>query len=351
MMKILLALLIFTNITFSQNVNANFEFSGIKQFWKIVSILKSNQQPASSEWNNLFNTPGYKVLTNGEFSKQYFINAFSLVFMPSKKDELHKALSSGNDVAHLSHFIKVRDNKKLIDEQLKKLQIYNYSRDALKRTLEYLPQSSVSQFPPVSFVIFESNGRGSSPIVVDLAASIEWDFMSFLSHEFHHWYRNRQLQYAESKVSWDDAYLVDALAKIEAEGIADMVDKRDWFTKPNAAISDHARQYIYDVSRTPYIINQIDKLLNQINSNPTSTREAGIQLSQTLPEKGHSTGYFMASLILEKIGKDELVKCVGSPFKFIKLYNKAAKLSSGLYPSFSDSALKVIDLLIAKYSL
>ncbi len=289
-------------------------FPGITQFWKIVSILKSNQQPNSSDWDNLFNTPGYKVLIIGEFSKQFFIDEFTLVFMPSKKDELQKTLASGRDLAHLNHFIKIRDNKPLMDEQLRKLQRHNYSADAVKRTLEFLPQSSVSEYPPVSFVFFENNGRGSSPIVVDLAASIEWDFMSFLSHEFHHWYRNRELQYAVSKVSWEDAYLVDAFSKIEAEGIADMVDKRDWFTKSSNAVSDYARQYIYDVSRTAAVINRIDKLLSQLNSNPNSARQIGMQISQTLPERGHSTGYYMASLILQNIGKERACRMCWQSF-------------------------------------
>ena len=351
MIKFLFTFFIVTQLVFPQNISSNFDFSGITQFWNIVSILKSNQQPSSTDWDKLFNTPGYKVLTSGEFSKQFFINEFTLVFMPSKKDELQKALSAGRDIVHLNHFIKVRDNKQLLDEQLRKLQNHNYSSDAVKRTLEFLPQSSVSEYPPVSFVIFESNGRGSSPIVVDLAASIEWDFMSFLSHEFHHWYRNRELQYDIYKVSSNDAALVDALSKIEAEGIADMVDKRDWFTKPSTAVSDHARQYIYDVSRSPFVINQMDQLLSQLNSNPNSSRQIGNQVLQSLPEQGHSTGYFMASLILEKIGKDQLVECVGNPFKFIKLYNQAAKLSSGRYPAFSDESIKVINSLISKYSL
>ena len=111
MTKFLLTLFIAAQILYPQNENSNFDFSGITQFWNIVSILKSNQQPGSSDWDNLFNTPGYKILTSGEFSRQFFINEFTLVFMPSKKDELQKALASGRDLAHLNHFIKVRDNK------------------------------------------------------------------------------------------------------------------------------------------------------------------------------------------------------------------------------------------------
>lgn len=349
MQKIFISFLVITNIVFSQK--SNFEFSGIDQFWKVVKILESNRNPSNADWQNLFNTPGYKVLTSGEFSKKFFIDNFTLVFKPSNKNKLDKALEVGKSFTHLKHFIKVRDNKKLIDERLNKLQHHNFSRDAAQRTLEFLPQNSVSEYPPVSFVIFESNGRGSSPIVVDLAASIEWDFLSFLAHEFHHWYRNRQLQYDKSKLSSSDRYLVEALSKIEAEGIADMVDKRDWFTKPSNSVSQYARQYIYDVKNTPYVIKKIDRLLTKLFSNPNHSHQIGLRVLKSLPELGHTTGYYMASLILVKIGKEELVTCVGNPFKFILLYDKAAKKSPDNYPSFSPETLKIIEGLNFKYSL
>ncbi len=81
----LLFILLIAQKQFSQGINPNFDFSGIKQFWNIVNILERNQEPNSSEWSKLFNTPGYKVLTSGEFSKAFFKKNFRLVFMPSKK--------------------------------------------------------------------------------------------------------------------------------------------------------------------------------------------------------------------------------------------------------------------------
>ncbi|MBK7106401.1 MAG: hypothetical protein IPH62_14065 [Ignavibacteriae bacterium] len=348
MYRLLIFIFLFANFIIPQNNNSNFEFSGITEFWKIIATLESNKEPSNSEWNDLFKTPGYKILTSGEFSKQFFIENFKLVFMPSKKSQLNEALKSGRNLNHLNHYIKVKDNKKLIDEQLTKLKRNNISNEAVKKTLQFLPQSNVDQYPPVSFVIFESNGRGSSPIVVDLAASMEWDLLNFLSHEFHHWYRNRQLQYDIYKIDENDEDLINALAKIEAEGIADMVDKKEWFTKSSNAISSYARQYIDDVGKTPYIIKKIDALLLELSKSKINSKQIGKRVLQSLPQQGHTTGYFMASLILEKIGKNELVKCVGNPFGFIKLYNLAAIKSNGRYPSFSDEAIKVINGLEEK---
>jgi hypothetical protein len=350
MLKILIILFLSSNVLLSQNRNSNFEFSGIAQFWKIIKILESNREPSQNDWSKLFNTPGYKVLLKDEFTRDFFEDRFRLVFMPVKSENLSDALKSGRDLHHLNHYIKVRENKEKIREQHNKLRRNREHNTALKRTLEYLPQRRVSDNPPVSFVIFESNGRGSSPIVVDLAASIEWDFVSFLAHEYHHWYRSRQMQINLNKVDFKDRNLVNAFSIIEAEGIADMIDKKDWYTKPSNAISDYARRFIYDVQRTPSIIHYIDQALIQLSKHPEQISIIGRKIFDNLPQRGHTTGYFMARLILEKFSKRDLVKCVGNPFEFILLYSKAAIQSKGKYPHFSTESIKFLNNLNNKYS-
>ncbi len=347
--KVLLLVLVFSSFNIAQNINENFDFSGMNQFWKITSILETNREPSNEDWHSLFSTSGYKVLTSGEFTREFFVQNFKLVFMPSLKKELTKTLKSGRNIHFLEHYIKVRDNKKKIKNQQLTLQRNSYNRSAVSKTMEYLPFNT-SQYPPVAFVIFESNGRGSSPIVVDLAATLEWDFMGFLSHEFHHWYRNKNLQYDIYKIKHEDNDLVDALAKIEAEGIADMVDKKDWFSKSSNSISSYARQFINEVGRAPYVINNIDQLILQIVKTPSLAKSKGKEILNSLPQSGHTSGYFMASLILENIGKNALVETVGNPFDFILLYNKAAEKSRGRYPVFSEDSIKYIKQLKIKYA-
>ena len=351
MKQLIIFIITLSSLAFSQGRNSNFEFSGITQFMEIVKTFEANREPSSSEWNKLFKTPGYQVLLTGEFTEEFFKKNFRLVFNPNYKNELEAELKSGKNIHHLNHYIKVRDNKDKIRDQLKNLQSNRYNSNALKRTLEYLPQNRVSDSPPVSFVIFESNGRGSSPIVVDLAASIEWDFMGFLSHEYHHWYRNRQIQINLNSVSYDDMDIVQALSLIEAEGIADMVDKKDWYTKPSNSISEYARGFLQDVQRTPHIINQINLTFEQINKNPQNKRYYANKILNMLPQRGHTTGYFMARLILEHFSKRELVKCVGNPFEFILLYNQASIKSGRKYPGFSEETIKILNEMHSKYKL
>lgn len=345
---ILLIYLYLSTFSFSQR-NSNFDFSGITKFWEIADILKNNKQPSEQQWNELFKTPGYRVLLKWEFSRSFFKENFSLVFMPSQREALNRALKAGINRSHLRHYIKVRNNRTLINEQERKIKYSNYSQIAINRTLKFLPQNHVNQLPPVSFIIFESNGRGTSPIVVDLAATIEWNIVGFLAHEFHHWYRNRELKYRTYGIAAEDAPIINVLSRIEAEGIADQVDKIKWFTEASNSVSQYARTFINDVGKTPYVIQKMDNYLSAIAQDQSKKFLYSRKFQNLLPELGHTTGYFMSSLILQKFSRNDLVKCVGNPFRFIKLYDKAAKLSSGNYPGLSDKALEAINELERKY--
>ncbi|MFH1194457.1 MAG: DUF5700 domain-containing putative Zn-dependent protease [bacterium] len=333
----------------SSNYNPNLDFSAIEKFWEVVDILESDKEPSAKLWDELFNTPGYKTLIQSEFRKEYFIEKFTLVFKPSERKKLEVAIKTGIDFYHLDHFVKVKERRKELSVQVSKLKARKINEDVLNRTLNYLPQKSTGELPPVAFVIFENNGRGSDPIIVDLLATIIWDYTSFLAHEYHHWFRNRQLKFDLTKVSKEETDLINALQQLEAEGIADQVDKKRWFTEPSTAYSQDARNFISLVSMSPEVIKQIDAILNSVYRNSTNLKTAGMQLRIAIPGGGHTTGYFMASLISEQLGRSELVRCVGNPFKFLILYNNAAKLGGYNYPQFSNETMQYLYALEKKF--
>lgn len=341
-------ILIFTILAFSSVYgqyyhNSNFDFSAIPKFWHIVDLLSENNEPSESEWNDLFDTPGYKVLTGQEFPKKFFKKNFRLAFKPSLKNELNEKLrKSDRESYYLHYYLKVKNNRKQLEYQLGKLKRRSLNKEALDLTLRYLPMNYVSDFPPVAFVIFENNGRGSSPIVVDLQATLEWDFISFLAHEFHHFYRNKLRKLNFGNVSATDRPLVEAMIKIEAEGIADRVDKKKWFNTSYSTVSPYAVEFKREVSRTPQLLNKINGLLEMYAGNSAERKKIGNEILYSIPQKGHPTGYFMATLIEEKLGRNELKKCVGNPFRFFIAYHNAAKLSGNQYPKFSPKVLRLL---------
>ncbi len=350
-MKFLIFLILaVTSVSGQYYHNENFDFSAIPKFWHIVDVLSENREPSESEWNELFNSPGYKVLTREEFSKDFFKKNFSLAFKPALKNELKKKLRTNNrESYYLHYYLKVKDNRKQLEYQLNKLKRRSLNKEALDLTLRYLPMNYVSDFPPVAFVIFENNGRGSSPIVVDLQATLEWDFISFLAHEFHHFYRNKLSKLNFNTVTGADKPLVEAMIKIEAEGIADRVDKKKWFNSAYRESSPYAVEFKREVNRTPQLLTKINGLLEMYADNEAARKKIGKEILSSIPQKGHPTGYFMATLIEEKLGRNELVKCVGNPFKFFIAYNNAAKLGGGRYPKFSPKVLRFLSGLESRF--
>ncbi len=343
-MRVLLILLLCViNISAQYYHNNNFDFSAIPVFWHIVDILSANEEPSVKDWDDLFNTPGYSVLTRREFSKDFFKKNFRLAFKPSLKDELNQKLQQNNKESYYLHYyVKVKNNREKLGYQLNKLKSRSLNKEALDLTLRYLPVNSVSSFPPVAFVIFENNGRGSSPIVVDLQATLEWDFISFLAHEFHHFYRNKLTKLDFNSMKKEDKPLVEAMIKIEAEGIADRVDKKKWFNSSYRQSSPYAYDFKNEVRKTPQLLTKINNLLEMYSLQESSRETLGKQIREIIPQKGHPTGYFMASLIEEKLGRNELVKCVGNPFRFFIAYHNAAKLSGNQYPKFSPKVLRLL---------
>jgi hypothetical protein len=91
---------------------SNLDFSGVDEFWKITSILVQDIEPDENDWNALFNTPGYSILTESEFSKDYFKNYFRLAYMPNKKDMLREELGKPHwRVQYLRHMTTVLSQK------------------------------------------------------------------------------------------------------------------------------------------------------------------------------------------------------------------------------------------------
>ncbi len=351
MKRIFIILILFVSVQYGQYYhNSNFDFSAIHEFWHIVDLLSANIEPSANEWNNLFNTPGYKVLTRQEFTKDFFKRNFRLAFKPSLKKELEENLKkSDRQSYYLHYYLKVKNNRKQLEYQLNKLKRRSLNKEALDLTLRYLPVNNVSDFPPVAFVIFENNGRGSSPIVVDLQATLEWDFISFLAHEFHHFYRNKLTKLNYGNISAADRPLVEAMIKIEAEGIADRVDKKKWFATSYREVSPYAVEFKREVKRTPQLLNKINGLLKMYAGNSAGRKKIGNEILSSIPQKGHPAGYFMATLIEEQLGRNELKKCVGNPFRFFITYNNAANLAGNRYPKFSPKVLRLFADLENKY--
>ncbi|MGD8537368.1 MAG: hypothetical protein PVI66_01480, partial [Candidatus Aminicenantes bacterium] len=116
------------------------------------------------------------------------------------------------------------------------------------------------------------------------------------------------------------------------------------------ADTEWAEQIRDEQSQQPDVIRQFDEILSKIHEEPFRKKELNTEIRRLITRAGHPTGFYMANVILEHIGRQALVDVVRNPFKFFDLYNKAAR-NDGNTPMFSKKSLQLLKELEQKYSL
>ena len=331
----------------SPTPNPSFDFSGIDAFWSVVDTLEQDRGPALEQWNRLFATPGYAALVASEFERAYFERLFTIAYMPSMRESLSTELE-GRNGRNLRHYLRARELRDALAAQEERLRTEPLCEPALERTAAFLPQPPVDGCPPVSFVIFANDGRGYDPIVIDLLASMTWDIEPFLAHEFHHWLRNRQLAFDEAAVGPDDYAALWTLSQIQAEGIADQIDKAAWIADPSgtpAGREGYAARYRENLAATPVLLRSVDSLLCRPGTEPEG-RAAGEQLQEIVPQSGHPTGFYMARAIDRGLGRAALTSDFANPFLFFARYQEAG---GGTRTAFSECAQAALSELRRRY--
>ena len=332
---------------------ANIDFSGVEKFLTLTATLEKDQEPAQAEWDALFETPGYAVLIQSEFRKDFFVERFKLAFMPSKKPALKKKLAEekGFWAQFLPHYVRAKEMRSEIEVQIQKLKTMSFVQKAVKEAMSFLPDFKLNEYPPLSFVIFGPDARGYAPVVIDVLYSMEkQDFLiPFIAHEFHHYYRNKLFVYSQEQ---DILWVID---QMQAEGIADQINVGNWFHNqqlyPENAAKKRNQTYLDWYAKSPEIIRFMDDLFIQMADHPEKRGQLGSKLRQLIPLSGHPTGFFMANMVIAELGKDRLRKSTGNPFVFFNLYSEAArKKGAGTdFPTLSEKSLKFIKYLENKY--
>jgi hypothetical protein len=91
----------------------------------------------------------------------------------------------------------------------------------------------------------------------------------------------------------------------------------------------------------------MDRLFSAMNKHPERKSELGGKLRDLVPMSGHPTGFFMANVIIDQLGKEILLTEIGNPFAFFRLYNIAAGKKG--VPAFSEDAMAFIGSLEKRY--
>jgi len=350
----LFTFLLFDASLFAQSVAYNsIDFSGMKPFWQIESSLINDKEPDPGEWNELFNARSYQILLAGGFSQKDFEHQLRLAFMPSMDSALNNALEKNDQQSeYLEHYLLIKGKEKQLKEQEIKLQKEQLIENALAMARSFLPDSfSIDDsLPPVSFAVFENTTtRAPTGIIIDLVFSMDFDsYLPYLlAHEAYHIYRDKIKNSHYPGKDETDYPMVQMLAQIETEGIADLIDKKKFFLKKGLFSNcDWAKSFQYYLGKTPETIHQLDRYFTQMATVPTSDRKI---IQDLIPMNGHPTGYFMANAIMQKMGKRTLIKQTANPFAFFRLYQRVALKDKKHYPPFSSTTMLYLHEMEQKY--
>ena len=136
-------------------MNINIDFSGVEKFLELTALLEKDQEPTQEQWDDMFDTPGYKILILREFNKNFLMERIKLAFMPSKKEALKAKLKEekGFWAQFLPHFVRAKSQRKLVEEQVARFKSVDFIKAAVDEAREFLPDVSLDENLPLSFVI------------------------------------------------------------------------------------------------------------------------------------------------------------------------------------------------------
>jgi hypothetical protein len=359
-----------------KNINPSFDFSGIEEFWKIVDILKADKEPTDEQWQAMSETPGYAELIRREFKPDYFKNAMRAVYMPSQKSLAEELIQEDKQKGGffawytplvIEGFRNADRDRDWIQVRIKELKSYPYLKKAAEEALRFLPKEQAEDYPAVAFIIF-NDSRGYTPLIIGLSekedlSSTEldclhrqgcdkhWPFVLHLAHEAFHLYRDKKKEFNFPERNSPDYPIVWILDQIENEGIGDLINREQLYYDDGCFVeTDRAERYRKEQEAQPSIIRIMDAILKEMAVNSSLIGQLGRQLRSFIPQSGHPTGFFMASVIVRQYGKEALVKIVRNPFKFFYLYNEAARRNRRA-PVLSDQAIDFIKMLENKYAM
>jgi hypothetical protein len=356
-----------------QSVNPSFSFEGIEAFWEIAAVLESDTEPTASQWEAFFDAPGYKRLT-GEFGRDYFMNALRAVFLPSASGSAEEMVGRYAERGGflgwytplvLGGFREASRDREWQSQRVQELETYPYLEKAAEYALQYLPEDAVDEYPAVDFVVF-SDSRGYTPLIMGIAGNDtppaeelaclhsqgldrHFPFTLLMAHESFHMYRGlvEEIQFPEQ--DHPDYPILWTLDQMVNEGIGDLINRKPLFHGDGClATSDEALRMHHEQLAQPATIRVMDRVLSEMADAPELADVLGRQFQGFIPQSGHPTGFYMADLIEEELGTEELKGVVRNPFAFFALYNRAAE-ANGIAPRLSDKALAFLRSLEARY--
>jgi hypothetical protein len=327
----------------AEAVVSGVDLSAVDCFRRITAILMQDKDPDLLLWDAFFRNPGYRALFKNEsyFSREQITDLITLVFRPSREDELNAALSEGGSYM-LNNFIshkKEMSNVMHAVEQWRDGTLFKKTVDQV-RTL--LPRKCKEDFfpPSLSFIYFNGDVRyGFSVMVADPIWRIESPetFLYYLKAYLIYVHADRVRSFNGTDLTKRQHAFVNGLKRIQQLGFCDLLAMEDGTLKE----MDMYSRYQSALPEFPQRIGELDAVLARAESDLHAWKEFNRIAIGCSVRPGYPVGYRMASIIQDILGRDALAESLGNPFAFVRQYQKAA-LKKGNLPLFSAESMNYI---------
>ena len=365
------------------------DFSGVDHFYRVASVLKQGQSPDREQWNALLSAPGYHhYFRDQDRNSDSFKRLMRLVFMSSEEKALQDTLRNlqGDlrpELRPLHVLLAAKRQRDSLQQFRNQLRTGNLRQQAVEEAAALLPEGALRDSlenlfpPPVHFIFYNLDGRGTPDgVVVDMVMAEILGGRGtqlLIAHELHHAGRESILEVPDRKQD-PRAYLLRAIDQLQAEGIADLIDKSYLFSddgvggsKPSDMDSatghrwcrfllwGFTRRHQKAYQATPSTVRHVDSLLvaasgADADENNQLLREHSRAILRSIPNNGHPNGHYMAKRIADQFGTDTLAATANDPFAFVRLYNEAIRESKGRSLPFSQEAMTYLARLEKQYA-
>ncbi|MCE7741908.1 MAG: hypothetical protein GOP50_05575 [Candidatus Heimdallarchaeota archaeon] len=176
-------------------------------------------------------------------------------------------------------------------------------------------------------------------------------FVSKVSHRVHSMLCLELRKYDIDAIAEEDMDIIRTMETINIEGIGDHIDIDYFLHEDNHSFSNDG--YITEFKATlrniPKVITNLNDILVKISQEASQHEKLGEELREFVPPYGNPLGYYMANIIIKNSLLDEMLRDIGNPFSFFRLYNKAVLKDRVEIPSFSEETINLIEKLEKQY--
>lgn len=333
--------------------------SAMTRISQLMDQMERDEEPSQAEWDALLATPAYKAMLEGERSRGplYYINCLRTACKPSMAKEYDRITRSPEEgwekevmAKALPHFRKAKERRKEWKAVLLDLERNDPGPRVAELIRPYAPAGGPGGDVTVAFLLFGPDARGFNAVLMDALFYVDLgkERELTLAHELHHVLRGRrealQVNVSEEAIWW--------LRQILAEGIADRINRAPALDARDDAYgfrnTERGKEYAAHLAKSPDIIRGMDALLQKMADAPDQVEALAGQFQSLIPLSGHLPGYYMASLIEARLGRDRLLEDQVNPATFFALYDEAAA-KDGKAPRFSRKSLAYIRHLCRRF--